>query len=110
MDFIDMAKAYWFQAFMGLIAAGFGVAYKRVVARLMVDKKDYESIKGGVVALLSDRIVQAYRYHMEQGYCSILDKQSMEKVFVSYQRLGGNGTTEKLYESITELPTKKGGN
>lgn len=56
-------------------------------------------------ALARDRLRQAYRFYMEQGYLPISDRDNIAELFNAYAANGGNGVTKELYERMMELPT-----
>lgn len=88
---------YWLEALCGLLASGLALAFQRLVA-----------IRHGVKALLRDRIVQAYAYYTDRGYCPIYARDTIEELYLQYHRLGGNGTVTKLHDRLCALPTKEG--
>ena len=81
----DAIAAYWMQWACGLLAA----------AR-----------KAGVKAVLHDRLWQAHKQYMAQGWCSREDKKNVEYLYQPYAALGGNGTGKDAYQDIFDLPTR----
>lgn len=63
------------------------------------------AIGNGVKVTLSDRIYQAHKFHMKNGFCSFNDLKHSEELYKQYHDLGGNGTITKLMEDIRALPT-----
>lgn len=57
-------------------------------------------------ALARDRLRQAYRYYMAQGYLPISERDNIAELFKAYSANGGNGVTAKLYSRMMELPTE----
>lgn len=62
------------------------------------------AIGNGVKVTLSDRIYQAHKYHMKNGYCSFNDLKHVENLYEQYHNLGGNGSITKLMDDIRALP------
>ena len=76
---------------------------------LKQQREENDAIKAGVRALLYDRIVQGYtHYHDDLGYMPINNKESMQEVYETYRKLGGNGLGRQMYERMCALPTQKG--
>lgn len=68
------------------------------------------AIGNGMKVLLADRIHQAHKYNIHNGYCCYNDLSYVENLYKEYCNLGGNGTITKLMEDIRALPTHdKGG-
>lgn len=101
MEFI---ARYWLEFLFGIAVAGLTIAYRHITKRL----KDQNSINNGVMALLRDRIVQAYNHYMDEGYCPIYARENIEGLYREYHALGGNGTITDLLEKLHSLPTEKG--
>ena len=93
---IEFIVEYWLGIVFGLFVAGIGFAYKKLIA-----------IKGGIVAILRDRIIQVYNCYIEEGYLPIYVKDNVEEMYQQYHFLGGNGMVTGLVEKLRELPTEK---
>lgn len=70
-------------------------------------QKNAGAIKSGVLSLLRLMIIQHHHKYTDQGYCSINDKDIIEKAYKAYHDLGGNGAITIYYNQIMELPTFK---
>ena len=81
----ETVTVYWAQWACGLLAAG---------------------LKAGIKAVLHDRLWQAHRHYMAQGWCSLEDKKNVEYLYQPYAALGGNGTGKDAYQDIFDLPTR----
>jgi len=82
------------------------LGYKRIKKRQNEQERKNEAIEKGVQALLRNELIRRYREYEIKGELSILDKENIEHMFTEYKNLGGNGTVEKMYEELLELPTK----
>lgn len=100
---------YWIEVLFGIIVAGFGVGYRRLVEKMKAGDRKQEAIEKGIQALLRDRIIKAYNHYLEQGYCPIYGLENVEALYKQYHALGGNGTVTGLIEKLRELPTTKEG-
>ncbi len=56
--------------------------------------------------MLHDRLWQAHKHYMAQGWCSLEDKKNVEYLYQPYAALGGNGTGKDAYQDIFDLPTR----
>lgn len=81
------------------------------VSRALKEQRDENAaVRDGVRALLYDRIVQGYtHYHDDLGWMPINSKESMQEVYETYKKLGGNGLGKQMYERMCALPTQKEG-
>ena len=91
---------------LGLLSAalvgGYGILFKRMRA----SHKESDALKKGVVALLSNSIIQIYHESSERGFCPVHERQNSDKLYKAYTDLGGNGTIPGLVEKIRALPTE----
>ncbi len=58
----------------------------------------------GIQALLRDRLLQGFRYYIQQGYASYPDRKNMENMYTQYERLGPNSVMDDLYNKFKDLP------
>ena len=61
----------------------------------------------GVQALLRDRLLQAFRQYIEQGYAEYNDRENVRNMYTNYEALGPNSVMEDLYNQFTALPLQK---
>ena len=74
----DTIAAYWMQWACGLLAAAMAALWRWAAKRLAAQRKDSEALKAGVKAVLHDRLWQAHKQYMAQGWCSLEDKKNVE--------------------------------
>ena len=60
----------------------------------------------GVQALLRDRLLQAFKHYLHQGYADYTDRQNVQNMYTQYEMLGPNSVMTDLYEKFTDLPTQ----
>jgi hypothetical protein len=84
-------------ASLGALAAYFRTKYVRA-------KKEEESLKNGMQSLLRTDIIRLHDKFTERGYAPIYAKEAIEKSYVAYHNLGGNGVITHLYEEMMNLP------
>lgn len=99
----ELLMDYWIEMFFTVVTAMLGYSVK------VLNKKinEQESIKLGVQALLRERIIQSYNYHMDLGFCPVYARESIEEMANQYYNLGGNGVIHQLMDKLGELPTIK---
>lgn len=102
----DAITAYWMQWACGLLAAALATLWRWAAKRLAAQRKDSEALKAGIKAVLHDRLWQAHKHYMSQGWCSLEDKKNVEYLYQPYAALGGNGTGKDAYQDIFDLPTR----
>jgi len=91
---------YWIEVAFGLILAGFGY-FSKIIKKYKIDT---DATKAGVRALLQDRIIQAYKYHKEQGCVDLYDRKIIDDMYQQYKALGGNGLIEDIMDKLIDLP------
>lgn len=89
-----------------LITAILGVVVAALAARVKSIKTETNATKQGLQSLLRLEIIHNYNKHISSGYCPIYAKEALEKAYLSYHDLGGNGTITGLYQEIQNLPTE----
>lgn len=99
----ELLMDYWIELFFSAVTAVLGYSVR------VLNKKinEQESIKMGVQALLRDRIIQSYNYHMDLGFCPVYARESIEEMANQYYNLGGNGVVHQLMDKLGELPTNR---
>lgn len=61
----------------------------------------------GVQALLRDRLLQAFRHYIDQGFAEYNDRENVRNMYVNYEALGPNSVMEDLYNQFVALPMQK---
>lgn len=69
--------------------------------------RSQKALKTAMQALLRDRLIQAYNYHMDKGYCYIYERDTVNNMYQQYHILGANGVIDDLMEEFCELPTRR---
>ena len=60
----------------------------------------------GVQALLRDRLLQAFKHYISQGYAEYNDRENVRNMYEQYEALGPNSVMTDMYEKFTDLPTQ----
>ena len=102
----EFIMRYWLEfAFTGTLTL-MGIGLKKIAKELKTEKNDQQSIKIGVQAILRDRLIQSYNFHLEIGCCSIHDRDNIVNMYAQYHKLGANGVMDGLVDEILALPVK----
>lgn len=73
-------------------------------------EKEAKATAEGVKALLKDRLLQGYKYYINQiGWADEHDRENMKNIHEQYHALGGNGDMNDLRRTFRHLPTVEGG-
>lgn len=88
---------------------------KREVAR--VEREDEErrnaewqqAMTSGMRSMLRAELLHEYNKWTDKGFCPMESKEYVERTYLSYHALGGNGIGTAMYEEVMELPISHGG-
>ena len=69
-------------------------------------KENVRQTQNGIQVMLKDRIYQAYKFHLTQGYCGIKEREIIFDMYKQYKALGGNGIVDDIMHRLVELPTE----
>lgn len=105
--FVDFATRHWLTVGFGLALTALTAAVRTLFRRIRHERGTDKAMRGGVLALLADRLVQFYHYHAERGFCPHYARASAEAMYTAYHNLGGNGAITDLYEAIKQMPLAK---
>lgn len=97
---------YWLEVLFSGVLAGGGYLIRRLWKKQQEEEARQKSIKEAIIALLRDRVVQAYYHYIERGWITLHGLEAAEKMYTEYHNLGGNGTVTKLMEDLRELPVR----
>lgn len=75
-------------------------------------KKQYNALSAlrkGVLAMMRDRLIQAYRYFKQEGECPIHEMDVINSMYTEYVELDGNSihNLERIMNELNQLPTQK---
>ena len=98
---------YWIEVLFSMIIGLLGYCTRNISRLLKSEMADQKSIRLGVQAMLRDRLIQSYNFHMKIGFCEIHDRDNVINMYEQYHNLGANGVVDKLKDEILDLPTKK---
>ena len=103
----DTVRDYWLKWAMGIFAAGLAGVWAWARKRLKGQSAEQRAVKEACVALLHDRLYQACKYYLAQGYIDVEGLNNIEHLYRAYHDLGGNGTGTELYSRVKALPIRE---
>ena len=101
---MEWLEAHIFETLYTVLIAVLGGAYHILRKKVSAQKKEYDDICEGVKALLHDRIYEECSRWIAKGYCGLDDRKNIEYMYRPYRSLHGNGTGERLYNTVQALP------
>ena len=95
-----------------IVSALIGAVVAHIKTKARVKQEDIEAmqareraLEAGMCALLRNELIRAHDQYMKLGYCPIFNRDSLEKMYIAYTSLGGNGSITHLWHEIQDLPT-----
>ena len=79
---------------------------KQADEREKADEKKAKAIENAMVAMMRDRIFQACRYHMNNGFVTTGDLEVLNAMYESYHDLGGDQIATELVHRVNKLDIK----
>lgn len=98
----EFVVRYFVEFLCGIVVVILSYFMKRILVKI----KRLELVENGMQSLLRDRIIQAYNKNVDRGYCPIYDLDNIEKMYMDYHALGGNGTITELMNKVMSMPTE----
>lgn len=81
-------------------------AFLLAIVNKVVDKKSAKNRM--LLGLGHDRIIALSEKYIAQGWISSDDFENLhDYLYIPYQKMGGNGTAEKLMRDVEKLPIRK---
>lgn len=74
------------------------------IAYVVTIRGQINSVKMGLRSLLRAEIICQHDKYIKKGTCPIYAKEELEKTYIAYHGLGGNGTGTKMYQEVMALP------
>ena len=106
-EILAFVATHWtewlFTAALGLI----GYFLKILREQLAEEREKNAAIAEGVQSLLRESIVSNYNHYLERGACPIYAKQSAERCYIAYHKLGGNDVATELYNKLLKMPEER---
>ena len=96
-------------AYQWLTILGVPSILTSLVTFIIVQINQNKAIKLAVRAMLRDRLLQGYKYHIAKGFADLDERANMENVYTQYKALKGNGDMKDLRKTFRHLPMAEGG-
>lgn len=106
---LDYIAEHWLEWLFAICLAILTGAWRKVSARLQIERERTEAIAEGVQSLLRESIVTNYNRYSDRGFCPIYAKESLKKVYHAYHDLGGNDVATELYKKVLAMPEEPEG-
>ena len=71
-------------------------------------RRQEEATRELIVAIAYDRIEQAHRHFVGQGYIPLPQFEKITKLYQAYLARGGNGVVPALHDDLKNLPKREG--
>lgn len=81
-----------------------GLVISFLVGKYTSLTKERDALKGGLQAILRDRLTQSSRFFIKQGSIGRLEKINLVAMYKAYHDLGKNGVMDDTYANIVSLP------
>ena len=78
-----------------------------IVSLVKKDRKDRETMKLALQAILRRDMIEDYNKWKERGYAPIYAKQSFENCWKQYHSLGVNGVMDHIHDEFIKLPNER---
>lgn len=100
-----MTEAIWVAIIAGVASGGLSPLIIFLIQRK--DNKKDSPLSDMVRGLGHDRIVYLGTEYIKRGYITKDEYENLhDYLYLPYKELGGNGTAEKVMQSVTALPLK----
>lgn len=100
---VEAFVKYWLQFFCGAIAALMTLLWRRIIKNRKESETKENAMEQALLALLRDRLYQACRYHLKNGYITTGDLEVLNGLNECYKAMGGNSTVHRMMQRIQNL-------
>ena len=100
---IETFLKYWLQFFCGAIVTLMTLLWRRIIKNRQESQARENAMEQALLALLRDRICEACRFHMKNGYITTGDLEVLTGLNDCYKTMGGNGTVHRMMQRIQNL-------
>lgn len=101
----DFIARYWLEVLFGFTIAIFTALYASLKRKVKETLEKDKALRDGMCALLRVELISSGEKYIKQGYCKIYAKDSYDKAYIAYHKLGGNGSLTELHERVMDLQT-----
>ena len=90
-----------------VLTAVVSAAVTGAITYIATARKKRNAYENGMLALLRDAIITSHDKYTKKQFCPIYAKDALEKEYIAYHDLGGNGTITKIYNETMALPNEE---
>ena len=76
---------------------------------IKIQLRQNQAITQAVQAMLRDRLLQGYKFHIGRGWADMDERKNLENVYQQYKALCGNGDMKDLRRTFRHLPMTQNG-
>lgn len=80
---------------------------KWIWSEMQKNRRDTESLKLGIQALLRSQMIADYNKYNDKGFAPMYARDNFENCYKQYHSLGANGVMDDLHEKFLDLPTSR---
>lgn len=80
--------------------------YRSLAKRFREEREINIAMREGMKALLHDRIIEKCEKCLTKGHCTTDDMDEIIYSYTPYKALNGNGSAERIFGQVKELPTQ----
>lgn len=80
---------------------------KWIWSEMKKNRRDTESLKLGIQALLRSQMIADYNKYNDKGFAPMYARDNFENCYKQYHSLGANGVMDDLHEKFLDLPTSR---
>lgn len=93
-------------AIIAFLIGKISALHRKVKERDLRSAEEYEALKETCKYTLRQFLKEDYEFYVEeQGWCSLADKEEVERAYILYHdKWNGNGQGTRYYEAIMKLP------
>jgi hypothetical protein len=96
---------YWLETLFGIIVAICGVCINSLRNKVRKMKIENDAIRDGMMALLRSEIITLYNHYNGKKFLPYYAMETLNKLYIPYKKLGGNGAIERLIKKLEAMPT-----
>lgn len=98
-----LAAEWWLKWVLGLMGSAVLAGFRCLHKKQKTSEKRQQALENGMVAMLRDRIVQAYYHYHARNTVTLHGLENIKGMYAAYKTLGGNGIVDKLVEDLLEM-------
>ena len=102
-DIFELAAEWWIKWVLGILGSSILAGFRYLHKRQKKQEARQKALEDGMVAMLRDRIVQAYYHYHARNTITLHGLENVKGMYAAYKALGGNGVVDRLMEDLLVL-------